>query len=99
MMNSKISCKTIALLGAICVPVLAMADSEDFAHDNQVAISIDQAMSIALKEVPGSVLGTELEKEDKKLVWEIEILTDEKKTFEVEVDAETGDVLEVEEDD
>ena len=66
---------------------------------NDAALTIDQAMSIALKEVPGKVTEVEIEKEDGKLIWEVSVLDDQNQTFELEIDANSGEVLEKELDD
>ena len=63
-----------------------------------VALDEAKAIEIALAEVPGTVQETELEREDGKQVYEIEILTADGREMEVEIDAETGTVLEVEAD-
>lgn len=61
-------------------------------------ITLSQAIAAALKEVPdGKAFEAETEREDGKLVFEIELLSGEK-VMEVEVDAMTGKVLEVEEE-
>ncbi|MET1411774.1 PepSY domain-containing protein [Roseibium sp. HPY-6] len=62
------------------------------------ALDETRAIEIALAEVPGTVQETELEREDGKQVYEIEILTADGLEMEVEIDAETGAVLEVEAD-
>ena len=50
--------------------------------------------------MPGQVRETELENEDGKMVYEIEIIAAaDGKEMEVEIDAETGAVLEVEAED
>ncbi|MEM7730891.1 MAG: PepSY domain-containing protein [Pseudomonadota bacterium] len=55
------------------------------------------AIEIALAQVPGEVQETELEREDGKMVYEVEIIAAaDGKEMEVEIDAETGEVLEIE---
>lgn len=64
------------------------------------ALSEAAAIEIALAEVPGEITETELEREDGKLVYEFEIIAAaDGKEMEVEIDAETGAVLEVEAED
>jgi uncharacterized membrane protein YkoI len=62
-------------------------------------LSTEQAIQIALAEVPGDVQETELEREDGMQVYEIEILTADGVEMEVEIDAQTGAVLEIEVED
>ncbi|WP_420339056.1 PepSY domain-containing protein [Roseibium sp.] len=63
------------------------------------ALSEAQAIEIALKEVPGTVQETEFEREDGKEIFEIEIVTADGVEMEVEIDAASGTVLEIEQDD
>lgn len=63
------------------------------------ALTEAQAIEIALARVPGEIQETELEREDGKQVYEIEILTADGQEFEVEIDASDGTVLEVERED
>ena len=64
------------------------------------ALSEAAAIEIALAEVPGEVQETELEREDGKMIYEIEIIAAaDGKEMEIEIDADTGEVLEVEADD
>ncbi|MGE7183811.1 PepSY domain-containing protein [Peribacillus sp. NPDC006672] len=61
-------------------------------------ISMDQAEKIALKEVDGQVTDAELDSENGILVYELEIKQG-KKEYDIEIDANTGEVLKVELDD
>ena len=56
----------------------------------------EQAIEIALMEVPGEVQEIELEREDGMQVYEISVLTVDGVEMEVEIAASTGDVLEIE---
>jgi len=53
-------------------------------------ITIDEAVQTAIKEVPGTVIKAELEKEHGPLMWEIEIVTSEGKVQEVHLDGASG---------
>ena len=59
-------------------------------------ISESQAREIALKEKDGKVVNIKMEKENGKLIYEVEINSGSS-NWEVEVDGETGKILEVEE--
>ena len=52
----------------------------------------------ALKRMPGKLKSAELETEKGKLVYSFDIITDAKKIMEVQIDAMTGEVVEVEEE-
>jgi hypothetical protein len=53
-------------------------------------VTIDQAIKTATDKVQGKVIEAELEKEDEKLVWEVEIVGADGKVSELYVDADTG---------
>ena len=61
-------------------------------------VTIDQAIKTASEKVPGKVVEAELEKKHNTLVWEVEIVTAENKVMEVHIDAESGAVIDVEDE-
>ncbi|MBH0179930.1 MAG: PepSY domain-containing protein [Nitrospira sp.] len=61
-------------------------------------VTIDQAVKTASEKVLGTITEAELEKKHNKLVWEVEVVTMEKKVMEVHIDAITGAVIDVEEE-
>jgi uncharacterized membrane protein YkoI len=61
-------------------------------------VTIDQAIKTALEKVPGKVVEAELEKKHNTLVWEVEVVTAENKVMEVHIDAESGAVIDVEDE-
>jgi uncharacterized membrane protein YkoI len=63
-----------------------------------VKITIEQARATALARVSGTVIDEELEKENGRLQYAFDIRTSEGKVFDVEVDAQSGDVLKAVED-
>ncbi|KML26815.1 MULTISPECIES: PepSY domain-containing protein [Priestia] len=78
-------------------------DDEDKKEENlqnaSPAISLDQAIKTALKSAKGTVNETDLDQENNRLVYEIEIDTADKREATVSVDAKNGDVISVEIDD
>lgn len=64
----------------------------------QAKISKEEARQKALERVPGIVLESEMEKEKGRLVYEFEIRDKDNKIFEVLVDANTGEIVSVEEE-
>jgi uncharacterized membrane protein YkoI len=60
-------------------------------------VTIDQAINTASEKVAGKVIEAELEQKHNKIVWEVEVATAENKVMEVHIDADTGDVIDVEE--
>ncbi|MDR0136896.1 PepSY domain-containing protein [Metabacillus idriensis] len=72
-------------------------DSDDSNIDSKkVKISLEEATKIALKEAKGTVEEAELENEDGKAVYSFEIQGENGKEAEVEISAETGNVLKTE---
>ena len=61
-------------------------------------VTIDQAIKTASEKVPGKVVEAELEKKHGTLVWEVEVVTAENKVMEVHIDAESGAVIDVEDE-
>ena len=61
-------------------------------------VTIDQAIKTASEKVQGKVIEAELEKKHDKTVWEVEVVTSENKVMEVHVDADSGAVIDVEEE-
>jgi uncharacterized membrane protein YkoI len=75
-------------------------DGEDEKISSQerkrVKITIEQARKIALEKVKGTIIEEELEKENGRLIYSIEIREENKKVQDVEVDAVTGEIVKVE---
>jgi uncharacterized membrane protein YkoI len=61
-------------------------------------VTIDEAIKTASEKVPGKVVEAELEKKHDTLVWEVEVVTAENKVMEVHIDAESGVVIDVEDE-
>ena len=61
-------------------------------------VTIDEAIKTASEKVQGKVVEAELEKKHDKIVWEVEVVTAENKVMEVHIDAESGSVIDVEEE-
>jgi mono/diheme cytochrome c family protein len=61
------------------------------------AVSITDAIGIALQQTPGTVLEAEFEIEDGQALWEIEVATEDGRIMEILVDSQTGDIVTTEE--
>lgn len=79
-----------SVLGGGAIVVAALAFSPAIAA--QPTITFDQAGDIALESAPGTLQEIELDSENGRQVWEVEIKTLEGES-EITLDAETGDVL------
>ena len=59
----------------------------------------EQIIAIALAEVPGEVTEVELERDDGVLAYEVELIAADGTEMEVMINAETGEIIEVEAED
>ena len=100
--SSTVCALTILLAAGTLAAGLAFADEEEKNGKAEIAaaakVSIDQALKTASEKVPGKIIEAELEMKHTKLVWEIEVVTADKKLMEVHIDADTGAVIDVEEE-
>lgn len=86
------------------VPEKKLVECEDDGDDEEITeadralvrVSIKDAKVIALGRVPGKVTDAELEKEKGRLQYAFEIIGEDGKSYDVEIDATTGEVLQVE---
>ncbi|MFN4226358.1 MAG: PepSY domain-containing protein [Hyphomonas sp.] len=62
-------------------------------------LPLETILTAVLKAYPGEVLDIELDDDDGELIYEIKVLTRRGIVLEMEVDARTGRILEIEEDD
>jgi uncharacterized membrane protein YkoI len=76
-------------------------DEDDITEADRASIkfSFADARKIALQRVPGKITDQELEKEKGRLQYAFEIVTADGKSFDVEIDAITGEILKVEDED
>ncbi len=93
--NNLIAGSLVVLIAGVSTATIARQDSEKNLTNND-AIGVEEAINIASAQVAGKVVETELEHEDGKLVWEVEIVGDDNLVSEVIIDAQTGTVLETE---
>lgn len=59
----------------------------------QVPVTQDQAVNIALQSVPGTVRATDFDTDNEAMLWEVEIVDSAGQVFDVEINANTGDVV------
>jgi hypothetical protein len=97
-MNKSIKLVAVMVTGVSLLGLGAYASADgkkslDAAAISQLPVSQDQAVTIALQSVPGTVLGTEFDQRKEAMLWEIEIIDGTGKYIDVEVDAHTGAIL------
>lgn len=61
-------------------------------------ISIDDAMEIALEQIPGEVVKAELDTENGTLVYEVDIINMQGLKYEIVIDTQTGRIVKLERD-
>ena len=67
-------------------------------HDPYRRITMEEAMHIALEQIPGQVVKIELDTENGMQVYEVDIVTAQGARFEVSVDVNNGSIVEIEQE-
>lgn len=95
---------TLAAITSVAVADQGRGRSGD--HDDALAavearqaLPLTRIFEIAQTAVPGEIIEVELDREDGRLIYEVDILTNTGRLRQVEIDARTGEVLEVEDED
>ncbi len=96
------------LLAALALSMAppAFADRSSGDHDEALravearqALPIARIMEIAVRAVPGEIIEIELDRDDGTLIYEVEVLSSAGRVRKVEIDARTGAVLDIEDED
>lgn len=74
------------------------AEPNKFEKAASAKVSIVEAIATVRENVSGTIIKTELEQKHDRLIWEIEVVTTEKQVKEVHIDAQTGTIIDVEEE-
>jgi len=97
---------TFSLLGAsaLLLASVGLAMSHDGKEKADVAnlptsVTMEEAIKTATTQFHGKVLEAELEREDGKAVYEVEIVNASGETREFEIDAQSGNILSSEQED
>lgn len=99
--------KLFSLLLALSLPFAAQADDgkDDTLDLARAAVERGEILPLAeavaelLERVPGRIVEAEFERDDGLAIYELELVTEDGQLIDAEVDARTGAILEVEEDD
>lgn len=103
-MRQKFSTVLALTMLVLASGAMTVADSAFGEERNKVEmaaaakVSIDEAIKTASEKIAGKIIEVELERKHNKLVWGVEVVTAENKVMEVHIDAETGVVIDVEEE-
>lgn len=72
-------------------------DDDDFIPAT-TKITLEKARQIALEQVQGVVYAADLDSDNGRIFWEIEVRSTDGSLYDIEIDAESGQVLEVDRD-
>lgn len=105
-MKKRIKYAVFLLVAALQAAPLGAARADDIGHEQATRLleqgkirPLDEILDKVLKEIPGQVIETELEYSDGRLVYDFKIIRKGGRVQEVEIDAATGAILEIEDDD
>lgn len=100
------------LLTACALGIGSQADARHGRDDDEIGheaarrllesgqiLSLEAILARIAESVPGQLIETELEYEDGRIMYDLKILRPDGRVQEVEVDAATGEILKIEDDD
>lgn len=93
---------SLAVLGIVlALPLQAESDSERARLLKQQGkiLPLEQVIAAAMAVKPGQILETELEEDDGRFVYELEILDEAGQVWELELDAATAELIELDNED
>ena len=93
---------TVLLCAASALVPIAHADDDQRIRQLQRSgeiLSLEQIFDRARKVKPGRIVDVDLDKDDGRYIYEIELLERSGKVWEMEFDARTGELLQLEQDD
>ena len=88
----------VAASGVMTVIGSAYGEPNKVEMATAARVSINEAIKTTSEKVSGTVIEAELEQKHDRLIWEVEVVTPEKKIMQVRIDAETGSVIDVKEE-
>lgn len=79
-------------------PVLAQggAENEIVPEGRRGRITLEQGRPLALRQIPGEIIATDVERENSRLYYEYTIRTADGSVYEVEINAQTAKIYEIE---
>lgn len=88
----------VAAAGTVAMTEYTGAEPNKVEKAASAKVPIDEAITLAREKVSGTVVQAELEQKHDRLIWEVEVVTPEKRAMEIHIDAHTGTVIDVEEE-
>ncbi len=87
------------VIPTFAVTMIGVVSSTPMASANEIYVTAEESKEIALNTIPGTVEEVELENEDGLTVYEVEVQAEDGNEYDVIIDAQTGNIIEVELDD
>ncbi len=101
-------CKALAIkvalvalvVGAGIMPLIDQVRAEPNISEKAASakVSIGEAITTASEKITGAVIEAKLEQKHDQLTWEVDVITPEKQVMKIHIDAQTGIVIDVEEE-
>ncbi|HMS83733.1 MAG TPA: PepSY domain-containing protein [Nitrospira sp.] len=88
----------VVVAGIVIMTEYTGAESNKVEKAASAAVSIDEAVTTARENVSGTVIDAALEQNHDRLIWDVKVVTPEKRVMEIHIDAHTGTVIDVEEE-
>lgn len=88
----------VAAAGTMTMIEQVSAEPNKFEKAASAKVSIVEAITTASEKVSGVVIEARLAQKHDRLIWAVEAVTPEKQVMEVHIDAQTGTVIDVEEE-
>lgn len=100
-MPSTVIISLLSLSLFVSHPVKADSDAERarLLQQQGKILPLEQVITAAMAVKPGQILETELDEEDGRFVYELEILDEAGQVWELELDASTAELIELENED
>lgn len=95
-MNKTTKRAAVAASGIVALTLLSAfthADSVQYADTLSLNTTVDEAATVALNTVSGTLIEAELEMDEGRAIWEIDIVNDANQVVSVEIDGHTGQLL------
>ena len=78
---------------------MAQADSIKYSDINEIGFDMENAAMAASEAMTGEIIEIELEMDNNKAIWEVEIVNETNQVVTVEIDGQTGEILSTNTDD
>ncbi len=88
----------VSAVGTVVMTGHALGEPNKVEKAAAAKVSIDEALTTAREKVSGTVIEAALAQKHDRPTWQVEVVTSEQQIMEVHIDAQTGTVIDVEEE-